>query len=262
MTARNDGGRAYRVDKALSGEGKAPERNQGKNRVETVADSQVWLTEDCRQALDQIDQEHHAKKRLTVILMAQAFACNESDKSVFERPDTCDEGTWIGRWVTNKSGVRRWKTAWRDTPEIAAALKVCQAAALLWHETETVQIEGRYALERRRKIAKHAAAAPDAIARVMFDPNQKGADVTNAAMKLIGLADPQASGAEGVYAPVGGSIEQVNTNATSIDIKPIDYRTLVAPLATGPDADRAAPGEGESANDGATLGEDRVGRSD
>ena len=180
-----------------------------------MAEQAGWMTIEVGAALAGIQEPHREKKRLTVILMAAGALNNESPATVCKQDGTCDNTVWEGRWMKG-----HWKTGWKDMPDVAAALDVCKREALRWRDEETVRLGAHYAQERIRKIAMHAAKAPDALATVMLDTSQKGADRTNAAMKLIGLADPQASGAEGVYAPVGGSIEntqQVNLGDDAID---------------------------------------------
>lgn len=143
-------------------------------------ESWEWMTPEIGSLLDAIAGEHVAKKRKTVILLAFAYATQTPLAQVFDREDTCAEQIW-------------W-TKWQHIPEVQAALAACKARALAWSDQQTVAIEERYRRERKRAIAEYAAKAPLAMAAVMDDAGQKGADRINAAVTLINLADGQSVG--------------------------------------------------------------------
>lgn len=136
-----------------------------------------WLTDEIRALLAAIRGPHVDKKRTTVLLIAFARANAEPIKPIFEREDTCAESVWWGKWSRQ--------------PDIRAALEACEARALEWADRETVRIEARHRQERRRALAKWAAAAPDALGAVMGGGGQRGSDRINAAVTLIRLADPE-----------------------------------------------------------------------
>ncbi len=71
-----------------------------------------------------------------------------------------------------------------------------------------------------------------------------------AALALLGKHHKLFTDKQEITGPEGGPIQ----------IKPVDYRTAIAPLAPGPMDDSDSSGEGESAGDGSALGEDRAGR--
>lgn len=139
-----------------------------------------WMTPEIQELLRAIPAPHQAKRRRTVILLAFAQATSTALAKVFEDPDTCAEQIW-------------W-TKWQYIPEVKAALEACTARALEWADHETVAIEEQHRRERRRAIAQFAAQAPGAMAEVMTDTAQKGADRINAAVTLINLADGQSVG--------------------------------------------------------------------
>lgn len=154
-----------------------------------------WLTDDLRALLAAIPGPHQVKKRTTVIRLAFALANQQAVKDVFDQPDTCAEAVWYGKW--------------RSRPEIRAAFQACYARALEWRDAETARIQAAYRAQRLQSVARFAASAPAALAEVMSDAGQRGGDRINAAMKLIGLAEPQAD-AGGLYSPVG-SVDQSQT---------------------------------------------------
>jgi hypothetical protein len=148
-----------------------------------------WMTEEIRTLLGAIRPPHLEKKRKTILLVAFAKANAEPLKPIFGREDTCAESIWWGKWSRQ--------------PDIAAALEACTQRALEWADDETVTIEAKYRNDRRRSVARWAAAAPDALASVMADKGQRGSDRINAAVTLMKLADPEA-----VVQTVVGGVEQ------------------------------------------------------
>ena len=136
-----------------------------------------WMTPEISRLLSAIPGPHEAKKRRTVILLAFAYATSAPLRSVFDRPDTCAEPIWWGKW--------------KDIPEVAAALEVCRARALDWVDAETVSIEEQHRRTRRRAIAEYSAKAPAALAQVMAGHDQKGADRITAAETLMRWAEPE-----------------------------------------------------------------------
>lgn len=53
--------------------------------------------------------------------------------------------------------------------------------------------------------------------------------------------------------------EMTGPGGGPLEVRAVDYRTAIAALAPGPMADRPTPGEGQSAGDGAAVGQDRPG---
>ena len=152
-----------------------------------------WLTGDITQKLSAIKPPHVHKKRTTVIKLAFALANQQPVKEVFDQPDTCTESNWYMKW--------------QHIPEVAAAFKACRERALSWADREVAALEAHYRRVRRRSTAEFAAAAPDALADVMNDNAQKGADRISAANALLTWADPDAAG-KAAPAPPPGHIEQ------------------------------------------------------
>jgi hypothetical protein len=164
-----------------------------------------WLTAEISGLLAAIQPPHLEKKRRTVLLVAFAKVNAEPLKPLFGRPDTCNESIWWAKWS--------------KMPDIRAALEACERRALEWADAETVRLEARYRQERKRSVAKWAAAAPDALAAVMAGAGQRGADRINAAVTLIKLADPADSATVGT---VGGS-EAVGIQKAYVTISPDDW---------------------------------------
>lgn len=136
-----------------------------------------WMTDEIRALLQAIRPPHVEKKRKTVLLIAFAKANGQTLRDVFGRDDTCAESIWWAKWSKQA--------------DIRAALEACEKRALEWADQETVLLEAKFRNERRRAVAKWAAAAPDALASVMASPTQRGGDRINAAVTLIKLADPE-----------------------------------------------------------------------
>ncbi len=80
-------------------------------------------------ALGKIDGDHQAKKRLTVLLLAQATATEQPWTGVFARRDTCRSETWYG-WTDRATG--EFHPGWQHDAAISAALKKAQERALWW----------------------------------------------------------------------------------------------------------------------------------
>ncbi|RME71551.1 MAG: hypothetical protein D6784_14985 [Chloroflexi bacterium] len=166
----------------------------GKRQLRNIPDpAYEWLTEDLMAKLQAIRPPHVHKKRTTIIKLAFALANNQPVKEVFDQPDTCNESNWYMKW--------------RHIPEVAAAFEACRQRALDWADQETAALEAHYRRLRRRSIAVRAAEAPDALAEVMNDPAQKGADRISAANALLTWADPEAAG-KASPAPPPARLEQ------------------------------------------------------
>jgi hypothetical protein len=116
-------------------------------------------------------------------------------RTVFAQADTCAERTWYTRW--------------QHQPEVKAALAACCARALAWADEETAALEAHYRRQRRRSTAQYAAQAPAALAAVMADPGQRGADRISAANALVTWADPAAAQQAQPHPPAAGGGEQV-----------------------------------------------------
>jgi hypothetical protein len=164
--------------------------------VDLEPTAREWLTDALRALLNALPDPHSAKKRTTVLRLAFAMANREPVKDVFGRDDTCAEAIWYGKWQHN--------------PAIKAAFDACYHRALDWRDKETTRIEADYRLKFRQAVAKNAALAPDAIASVMLDAKYPGPARTDAALKIVGLFDPDADKSS-VYAPVGATNE-INQN--------------------------------------------------
>ena len=89
----------------------------------------VWLSAEVMAALNKIDGDNKAKKRLTVLLLAHAKATRQPWTTVFERRDTCRSETWYG-WTDKKTGG--FHAGWQHDPAIDGAYKAAEARALWW----------------------------------------------------------------------------------------------------------------------------------
>ena len=185
-------------------------------------------TPDVEQALNAIKDPHAAKKRYTVLRLAFAKATRVPFDEVFTSDENvCNQRVWWQKWLHDK--------------DIAAAFDLCYQRALAMADEETLRQELVYARDRKRSIARYSSGAPAALASVMGDNGQRGSDRINAAMKLIGLADPNTQ--PGVFAPVGSNSEtnqQVNVGDDAINAA---IERELAQLAGGGSAGAAAPTE-------------------
>ncbi len=155
-----------------------------------------WYTEEIAEKLRAIQGSPVGKKRATVIQLAFARANDQPVKEVFNRDDTCAETIWY--------------TKWKHDPVIWAAYEACLKRALDWRDQETAAIEEHYRRLRRQRVATKAAEAPEALAEVMHDTGQRGADRISAANALMGWADPEAASKARPAAPAA-NIEQKTT---------------------------------------------------
>lgn len=167
-----------------------------------------WKNDDVRKALDAIQGPCEGKKRTTVILVAFAMANESPFNSVFKRKDTCSRAIWYGQ--VRRNG--RHKLGWREIPEVAAAVDICKRRALDWRDEQTARIEAYYRSIRLRSVAELAAQAPEALATVMKDSEQRGSDRIKAANDLLSWADPEAAGK---VRPVASIEQDVNLNLES-----------------------------------------------
>lgn len=135
-----------------------------------------WLNEEIKAALAEIEPPHVAKKRATVIRLAQAAAQQQPMKTVFESPETCNESIWYIKWQFDE--------------KIKAALALAERRCLEWVDEQTAAQEEFFRQQRRRGIAAWAAQAPGAVAMVMTDVGEKGPARLEAARLLMGWADP------------------------------------------------------------------------
>lgn len=136
-----------------------------------------WMTMEIRASLAAIQGGQVAKKRITVIKLAYAIANRQPRHLVFAQRDTCAERTWYAKW--------------QHQPEVKAAFEACCIRALEWADEETAALEAYYRRLRRQTMAQYAAQAPAALATVMADAGQRGADRISAANALLTWADPE-----------------------------------------------------------------------
>lgn len=189
----------------------------------------TWLDDATRAALSAILPPHVSKKQVTVALVAFALENDTNLSTVFDRPDTCARSIWYEKWSL--------------LPDIAAALSACRSRVRVWRTERTIITEAYYTEERRRKIAKHAASAPDALAAVMLDNAQRGGDRINAASKLISLADPDTAERVSLNQPGAANIE--TTQSVHVDTDRIaDILSILKDAgALEPDLDAAGVGD-------------------
>jgi len=163
------------------------------NGVDIPQEAWQWMTVEIRALLAAIRGGQVAKKRNTIIKLACAIANRQPRHVVFSQPDTCAERTWYAKW--------------RHQPAVEAAFEACYARALEWADEETAALEAHYRRQRRQTVAQYAAQAPMALATVMADAGQRGADRISAANALLTWADPAAAQqAQPHPPPAGGDI--------------------------------------------------------
>ncbi len=149
-------------------------------QTDLPTESLTWLTDDIRAKLAAIQPPHVHKKRSTIVRLAYARANEEPVKEVFNQPDTCNETIWY--------------TKWQHLPDVKTAFDACYEQLLAWADEQTATVQAHYRHLRLQAIAKHAADAPKALARVMTEPQFKGAEIISAANALLTWADPEAAG--------------------------------------------------------------------
>jgi len=198
-----------------------------------------WLTDEIRELLRAIRGAHAAKKRRTVIKLAFARANEQPLAQVFSQEDVCSETIWYQKW--------------RHRPEIRAAYEACYQRALNWADEQTTQIEAHYRRQRRQSIAEYAAVAPAALANVMSESEQRGADRISAADTLMRWAEPEtASKLQPTPGALGGGDQVVNVLAG------LSNDQLLQLLELEDDADEY-PAAG---HEGATAGSPAAGAAD
>ena len=158
--------------------------------AQNVDVAREWMTPEIRTALGQIRGQHAIKKRTTVIKVAFAAANQQALKDVFKQADVCSETIWY--------------TKWRHLRTIQAAYEACLERALEWADEQTATVEAHYRRLRRQSVAQFAADAPAAMAAVMTDGEQRGADRVNAADRLMRWAEPETAQKVG---DAGGQVE-------------------------------------------------------
>jgi hypothetical protein len=163
--------------------------------VDVPEEARQWLTGELQTLLAAIRGGQAAKKRITVIKLACAVANRQPRRTVFGQADTCSDKTWYTRW--------------QYQPEVKAAFEACCTRALEWVDEETAALEAHYRWLRRRSTAQYAAQAPAALAAVMADPGQRGADRISAANALVTWADPAAARQAQPHPLAAGGGEQV-----------------------------------------------------
>jgi hypothetical protein len=180
------------------------------------------MTDELRARLAAIRGGQVAKKRISVIKLACAMANRQPRRAVFAQQDTCAERTWYLQW--------------QHQPEVKAAFEACCQRALQWADEETAALEAHYRRLRRRSTAQYAAQAPAALAAVMADPGQRGADRISAANALVTWADPVAARqAQPHPPPAGGGEQVVYVGVTEAELAAIEA-ALREEAASGEDA--------------------------
>jgi hypothetical protein len=102
----------------------------------------AWMTFELNEALNEISEPHQAKKRITVLRLAEAYASGIGIKATLKHSATCNQSTWYGRPSLDEPG-------WRDDPAIANALEIATKRALWWYEREETERIAR----RQRQLA-------------------------------------------------------------------------------------------------------------
>jgi len=196
-------------------------------RWQAPEEGHTWMTPEIRGLLSAIRGRHSGKKRTTVIKLAFARANQQPMKEVFDQPDVCAENIWYMKW--------------RFDETIAAAYEACCARALEWRDEQTALIEQYYRQERLQEIARYAAQAPKALARVMTDPEVSGGHRISAADRLIQLADPEAARQVGPPTIAGEDDQVVNVFAGWSNEELDQVAANLEAASSGGDAGPAAP---------------------
>lgn len=186
-----------------------------------------WLNEEIKAALAEIEPPHVAKKRATVIKLAQAAAQQTPMKTVFEAADTCNESIWYIKWQFDE--------------KIARALALAERRCLEWVDEQTAAQEEFFRQQRRKALARWAAQAPDALADVMLSQGQRGADRISAADLLMRWAEPSQAQQSGPAQPPAG--EQTINLGLFAGLSEPELDQVIDNLAL------AARGQGEQADD-------------
>jgi hypothetical protein len=177
--------------------------------VEVPEEARQWLTGELQTLLAAIRGGQVAKKRVTVIKLACAVANRQPRRTVFGQADTCSDKTWYTRW--------------QYQPEVKVAFEACCTRALAWADEETAALEAHYRRQRRRTMAQYAAQAPAALAAVMADAGQRGADRISAANALLTWADPEvARKAQPQPPPASGGEQVVYVGVTAEELAAIE----------------------------------------
>lgn len=119
-----------------------------------------WVTEEVSQALDRIVHGEIAKRRRTVMVMADAVASgNEDIGDVIARKDTVSHATWYQKM--------------KGDPVIEEVYRLCLGVARHWYD----QLEG-YRMRKRASVVEHS--------------RDKLVDMTDMAIAVVGdmLGDP------------------------------------------------------------------------
>ena len=191
-------------------------------RLDLPEEAWGWMTDEIRALLRAIKPPHVAKKRRTVIKLAFARANEQPLKDVFAEDDVCSEQVWYAKW--------------KQKPDVAAAYEACYRRALAWADESTAALEAHYRRVRRRSVAEYAAQAPSALADVMLDTGQKGADRISAANALMTWADPESAQKAQPPAPAGSS-EQVVSVGVLGSLSDEELDVLIGNLRAAEDTD-------------------------
>jgi hypothetical protein len=116
-----------------------------------------WLTYEIEQALGKISPPWQAKKRTTVLRLAEGAVIGRSMAETFALPDVCSETTWYGRY---KCGERQ--PGWNADEDIVAALEMCVQRALAWEDRRI----GRGIAAARERLAQEALPSIERLAQL------------------------------------------------------------------------------------------------
>jgi hypothetical protein len=169
----------------------------GRTRLRLPVEVWGWITPELETSLLAIEPPSVSKKINTLLLVAWAMSTNIRLKQIWARDDTCNEATWY----------RSWKKREDVALAYAAALERCKTFRI----EETARLIAHYTAQYQRELAAYCANAPMALAAVMSDPTQRGADRIEAATRLIKFADPGVAGQVGF----GGSLGSVDVHVVN-----------------------------------------------
>jgi hypothetical protein len=124
-----------------------------------------WLTYEIENALQQIKPPWLAKKRATVLRLAEGTVVGRSMAETFALSDTCSETTWYGR---HKHGKR--KKGWKDDKAIVGALEMAVRRALAWEDRRI----GRGIAAAREKLAQEALPSIERMAQLRDGAEDEG----------------------------------------------------------------------------------------
>lgn len=148
-------------------------------RLEVPDVGRVWMTAECRDALEAIDGYSVRKKRDTVVLLAcQAAGIIDSPKTaVFKNERACSESVWYMKW--------------QYIPEVQRALEVCTVAAQAWMDAN-MALNAQIATQKvQQQIVDNADAVVTALLAILRDTRVRADYRLETARAYLALLNPE-----------------------------------------------------------------------